>query len=165
MPWRIGARLVDAVAISWVAAFVLVEIVGRLLGGDPLGRESAASQIVSLSSGRTLAALVVVIVAYEVVPVALRGATLGKAMLGVRVIRLDTWDHPGVLAASLRAAVLYAPLAVPAVGLLLFAAVIAPALIWPTRRGLHDLVAGTAVVRIARDEIDRSGGGDREVGP
>ena len=160
-----GARVVDAVAISWVAAFVLVEIVGRLLGGDPLGRESAASQIVSLSSGRTLAALVVVIIGYEVVPVALRGATLGKAMLGVRIIRLDSWDHPGFLAASLRALVLYGPLAVPTVGLVLFVAVLVPALVWPTRRGIHDLIAGTAVIRVDRDSLDSGEGADPDLQP
>jgi uncharacterized RDD family membrane protein YckC len=138
------------VVIGWLAAFVLVEILGRLLGGDPLGRESAASHVLGLSSFRTAMGLLAVVVLYEVLPVALRGATLGKAMLGLRVVRLDTWGRPGLVNATLRALVLFGPLAIPTVGLLVLAAVILPALIWPTRRGLHDVIAGTAVVRADR---------------
>lgn len=136
--------------LGWFAAVVLVEVFGRLLGGDPLGRESAASRLVGLSSARTAVGLVLVVVAYEVVPVVLRGATLGKAMVGLRVVSLDSWSHPGVLAAVLRAFVLYAPLALPGVGAALALVVIVPALVWPTRRGLHDLAAGTAVVQVPR---------------
>ena len=136
----------------WLAAVVLIELFGRLLGGDPLGRGSATMQLVDLSSTRTAVGLILVVVLYEVAPVALRGASLGKAMLGLRVVRLDTWGHPGVLSAALRALVLYAPLAIPTFGLLLGSLVIAPALLWPTRRGLHDLVAGTAVIQLDRSE-------------
>jgi uncharacterized RDD family membrane protein YckC len=139
--------VVDIVVVSWLGVFVLF---GRLLGGDPLGRERASNQLVGLSSGRTLLGVAVVIVIYEVLPVAFRGATLGKAMLGVRVVRLDTWDRPGLLSAALRASVLYGPLAVPYVGLFLLAVVAVPALVWPTRRGLHDLAAGTAVIQVER---------------
>jgi uncharacterized RDD family membrane protein YckC len=142
--------VVDLAVLSWVSIFVLVEIFGRLLGGDPLGRESATQRLTGLSSGRTALALVVVLVIYEVLPVAFRGATLGKAMLGLRIVRLDTWGHPGLLSSSLRAVVLYAPLALPVVGLVLLAVVIAPSIVWPTRRGLHDLAAGTAVIRLDR---------------
>lgn len=152
--------MLDSVILGWFAAVVLVEVFGRLLGGDPLGRESASSQLVGLSSGRTLVGLLLVIVAYEIVPVVWRGATLGKAMLGLRVVSLDSWTHPGVLSAVLRAGVLYAPLAIPTVGLVVVVVVILPALIWPTRRGIHDMVAGTAVVsapRPTRPEEDEPG--------
>jgi uncharacterized RDD family membrane protein YckC len=88
-----------------------------------------------------------VLVVYEIVPVALRGATLGKAMLGLRVVRLDTWGPARLVNATLRAVVLYAPLAVPVFGLLVLVVVVIPVLVWPTRRGLHDLVANTAVIR------------------
>jgi uncharacterized RDD family membrane protein YckC len=152
MARRVGARIVDLVVISWLSLFVLVEVLGRLFGGDPLGRDTAVNRLSDLSSTRTFVGVAVVLVGYEVLPVALRGATLGKAMLGVRVVRLDTWTEPGVLSATIRAAVLYGPLAVPTVGLLLFAVVITPGLVWPTRRGLHDLAAGTAVVGVVPDE-------------
>lgn len=148
MGWRLGARFVDLIVVGWLAVFVLVEILGRLLGGDPLGRESASVHLLGLSSTRTAVTLVVLLILYEVIPVVLGGATLGKAMLGLRVIELPDWRRPDFLSATIRAVVLYGPLAVPTIGLLLCAVVVVPALIWPTRRGLHDLAAGTAVVRI-----------------
>ena len=150
---RVGARVVDLVVISWLSLFVLIEILGRLLGGDPLGREAAVDRLGDMSGMRTLVGVALVVIAYEVLPVALRGATLGKAMLGVRVVRLDDWGRPGVLSAVIRAGVLYGPLAVPTVGILLFALVIAPGVIWPTRRGLHDLAAGTAVIGVVLDDV------------
>ncbi len=140
--------------LGWIGIFVTVEVFGRLLGGDILGRESAASQLQGLSSGRMLVAFVVVVVLYEVLPVALRGATLGKAMLGLRVVRLRDWEQPSFFDAVLRALVLYAPLAIPVVGLVVLVVVVVPVVLWPTRRGLHDLVAGTAVVRAPRHEAD-----------
>lgn len=136
--------------MGWILTFVLIEVAGRLFGGDPLGRVSAARQLTSVSSGRLLLVLGLVVAAYEVVPVALRGATLGKAALGLRIVRLDTWERPGLVNATLRAVVLYGPLAVPALGLIVLVLVITPAVVWPTRRGVHDLVAGTAVVAVDR---------------
>jgi uncharacterized RDD family membrane protein YckC len=162
MARRVGARVVDIVVVSWLSLFVLVELLGRLLGGDPLGRGTAVNQLTGLSGTRTLVGVTLVLVGYEVLPVALRGATLGKAMLGLRVVRLDTWGEPGILSAVIRAAVLYAPLAVPTVGFLLLLVVVVPGLIWPTRRGLHDLAAGTAV--IVRD-LGRGDGGEQRRTP
>ena len=138
--------MVDVVVVGWLSIFVLVEIVGRLLGGDPLGRAPASVHLLGLSNTRAAVALVVVLVLYEVVPVVLRGATLGKAMLGLAVVELPEWRRPDALSATIRALVLYGPLALPTIGLALSLIVVAPALIWPTRRGLHDLAAGTVVV-------------------
>jgi uncharacterized RDD family membrane protein YckC len=147
--WRIGGRLVDVVVVGWVAAFVVVEVLGRLLGGDPLARRPAALDV--RIDTTALVALALVVVALEVAPVARRGASLGKAALGLRVVRVDTWGRPGALRSGLRAATLYLPLAVPVVGPLIVVVVALPALVWPTRRGLHDVVAGTAVVEVPRD--------------
>lgn len=168
--WRIGGRLVDVVVVGWVAAFVVVEVLGRLLGGDPLARRPAALD--TRLDGRALVALALVVIALEVVPVARRGASLGKAALGLRVVRTDTWGPPGGLRAGLRAAMLYLPLTVPVIGPLLVVAVAGPALVWPTRRGLHDVIAGTAVVEAPRpgrphpgpthtDRFDPGNGGAR----
>lgn len=163
---RIGARVLDLVVVSWLSLFVLIEILGRLLGGDPLGRDTAVNRLADLSGTRTLVGVMIVLTVYEVLPVAFRGATLGKAMVGLRVIRLDSWGRPGLLSAAIRAAVLYGPLAIPTVGFLLFAVVVGPGLVWPTRRGLHDLAAGTAVIGVGAD-TDAAGpeGGDADPRP
>lgn len=152
--------MVDVVVVSWLSLFVLVELLGRLLGGDPLGRGSPARHLESLSSLRTVVGIGLVVAVCEVLPVALRGATLGKAMLGLRVVRLDTFGPPHALDALLRALVLYGPLAVPVVGPLLSLAIAVPVLVWPTRRGLHDLVAGTVVIGLEAPWTDL--GGDSE---
>jgi len=145
---RLGGRLLDVLLIAWVSAFVVVELLGRLLGGDPLGRRPVSD--LTVLDGRAVLALLGVLAALEVVPVARRGASLGKVALGVRVVRTDTWGPPGALRSALRAGALFGPLAVPVVGPFLVVAVVTPAVLWPTRRGLHDLLAGTAVIEAVR---------------
>ena len=93
--------------------------------------------------------------AYEIVPVATKGATLGKALFGLRLVSSERraplpWSR--VLARTL---VLYgAPVAFGAYGgavvLLLLASLTLPA----TGRGLHDRLAGSIVVVADRDARD-----------
>jgi uncharacterized RDD family membrane protein YckC len=147
--WRLGARVVDAVVFTWLAIFVLIELDQRLLGGDPLGREQAR---LVFDSARSVILLLVLIVAYEVVPLALFGATAGKAVMGLRV-RLTPSALPVGLVAVARAALLYLP---PlflgalggAVGLVLLVSVVVMA----DGRGLHDRLLGTLVVMIDRED-------------
>lgn len=143
-----GGRLLDLVVVSWLSLFVLVEILGRLLGGDPLGRGDAADQIRALSGTRTVLGVVLVVLACEVIPLALWGASLGKAMVGLRVVRFDTFEPVRPVDAVIRSLVLYGPLAVPLVGGVLSLAIVVPVFVWPTRRGLHDVAAGTVVVAL-----------------
>ena len=88
--WRLGARIVDLVAFGWLSAFVLVEIDQRLLGGDPLGREAGR---VEITSSRSIILLLIAVLLFEVIPVSTAGATIGKAMLGLRVVR-RSGQHP-----------------------------------------------------------------------
>jgi uncharacterized RDD family membrane protein YckC len=149
---RLGARILDIVTLSWVLFFVLVELDQRLLGGDPWGKRPLQ---IDLGDARPLLLTIVVIGAYEIVPVAAKGATLGKALFGLRLVsseRRAPLPWPRVLARTL---VLYgAPVAFGAYGgavlLLLLASLTLPA----TGRGLHDRLAGSIVVVADRDARD-----------
>ena len=138
--------------LSWVLFFVLVELDQRLLGGDPWGKRPLQ---IDLGDARPLLLTIVVIGVYEIVPVATKGATLGKALFGLRLVSSERraplpWSR--VLARTL---VLYgAPVAFGAYGgavvLLLLASLTLPA----TGRGLHDRLAGSIVVVADRDARD-----------
>lgn len=92
---------------------------------------------------------------YEVALIALRGQTLGKMALKIRVVHLDNGDLPGWLCAIRRFSLPGALSALefvlpdpygfvgPLLGLLCYAS-----LTWHRlRRGWHDMFAGTVVVR------------------
>ncbi|MEZ5168710.1 MAG: RDD family protein [Acidimicrobiales bacterium] len=148
---RVAARTVDLVVFGWLVVFVVVELDQRLFGGDPLARRRVH---VDAGSAHTITLVGLVVIGYEVVPQLLAGATLGKAMLGLRIRTVDT-SVPSLLAAAGRAVVLYVPaLALGPVGLLvplLLASTIALA---TDRRGLHDRLLGTLVVALAVEESD-----------
>lgn len=123
---RVGARVVDLVTLAWLVAVLLVEVEGRLLGDGER----------SLAAGAT--ALLAASAVTEVVPVAVWGRTLGKAVLGLRVVRSDGGGAPGPVRSFVRWVVLFGALGVPSYGWAIAVAVAA------TR--LHDRLAGTHVV-------------------
>lgn len=92
---------------------------------------------------------------YLILAIALTGQTLGKRLLGIRVVDVATGSLPGLRTAAVRWAVIALPLLVgwvsPAVasytGWFSFAAYV-PILKAPQHRGVHDLVAGTIVTRV-----------------
>lgn len=136
---RAGARVVDAVTYAWLVAVLVVETGRWLLGGGPASSPSVAVAL--------LAAAAVV----EVVPVAVWGRSLGKALLGVRVVRAGG-GPPGAGRSLVRCTVLFGPLAVPVAGWAVGLAIAAVAVL-----GLHDRLAGTAVVAAWRDAGPRDG--------
>lgn len=147
---RLAARLVDVVTLAWFAGFVLVELDQRLLGGDPLGRRRLE---LDLTDTRPLVLLVLVIGLYEVVPVCGKGATLGKALFGLRLAVVEGSGRLGPARAIARALVLYgAPVALGAYGgfvwLVIFLSLAVPA----SGRGLHDRLVGSVVVGASREE-------------
>lgn len=141
---RIGARVLDVVTLTWALFFVLVEIDQRLLGGDPWGRRPLQ---IDLSAPRPLLLTVVMIALYEVVPVAAKGATLGKALFGLRLVsaeRRGPLPWPRTLARTL---VLYgAPVAFGAFGGLVLLVLLASLAVPASGRGLHDRIAGSVVI-------------------
>jgi uncharacterized RDD family membrane protein YckC len=135
--WRAGARAVDLVVLGWLLLTLQVEVVGHLAGDVTAGTYALVG-----------AALVV---AGELVPTAAAGLTVGKFLLGLRVVRAgDDSRPPGLLGALGRTVLLYGtvvltPFPTP-VALLVAAAVLGPVLADRRHRGLHDLLGGTVVV-------------------
>ena len=141
--------MVDTITLAWIVGFVLIEIDQRLLGGDPFGLRP---ERIDLSRARSMLLLLALIAAYEVVPTVLYGATLGKAVLGLRVRASGGGPVRGTFS-MVRAVLLYGPtLFLGAFGLLadlvLFVTVAVPA----SGRGFHDRIAATIVVSLPRDD-------------
>ena len=148
--WRVAARIVDCVVFAWLTTFVLVEIDQRLLGGDPWGRRAVG---IEFDSARPIVLLVVLVVAYEVVPTAVAGVTFGKALFGLRLRRRTDDRIPDWLAAIARAVVLYAPVIFfGSYGALVVVVLLVSFAIPRSGRGLHDRLAGTTVVSV----VDRT---------
>lgn len=145
--WRIGARIIDNVAFSWLVVFALVEIDQRLLGGDPLGQRQAR---LVFDSARSVVLLLLLVAVYEVLPAVLWGATPGKALLGLRV-RL-TSRAPAWFMALGRAALLYLPVIFfGAYGLIVLLVLLVSVVVAADGRGLHDRLLGTLVVSLPDD--------------
>jgi uncharacterized RDD family membrane protein YckC len=128
---RCGALLIDYVIIVAIVAFST--LVSRLLGG---GARSAGN---SSETVGIILAIVVAALDLGVLP-GLTGLTAGKWATGLRILRADGMEI-GIGRAFLRHFVGY-PLSFITLGLGFVAAA------FTTRgRGLHDLIAGTVVVR------------------
>ena len=130
-PLRCGALLIDYIAL--VALVVLGTLVSRMLGG---GARAAGN---SAETAGILLAILMAILNLVVIP-GLTGFTLGKWATGLRIERNDG-SELGIGRAFLRHFVGY-PVSFALMGLgFLIAAVSVHG------RGLHDIIAGTIVVR------------------
>jgi uncharacterized RDD family membrane protein YckC len=150
-PLRLAARACDVALIAYVFGVVVIEIRGRLLGGDVFATRPLAG---AQDPQQILLILLAVVLLADTVPMAIWGRTLGKAMLGLRVVRADTVDRaPGLLRATFRTVLVFGVLVLPpVVGLPVFLALVASVAIDPGGRGLHDRFAGTLVVPAPRPE-------------
>lgn len=114
-------RRIMALVVDW---FVSLAVSGLLFPEDGAAR--------GVLAGDRLATLAV-FAASTAVLVALLGHTIGHRLAGLRVVRLRDGRTPGPWAALVRT------------GLLLL---VIPAVVWDRDgRGLHDVAAGTAIVR------------------
>jgi uncharacterized RDD family membrane protein YckC len=134
---RIGAAVLDGLLLLLVA-FVLLRL--------PL----------SLSLGAQRALMSALSALYLILATALTGQTVGKRLLGLRVVDHGTGELPGLRAAVVRWAVPAGPALVGWVSpeVASYTAwfsfvVFLPVLKAPQHRGIHDLVAGTIVTRTA----------------
>jgi uncharacterized RDD family membrane protein YckC len=128
---RCGAFLIDYILI--VSLVVLGTLFARMLGG---GARAAGT---SAETGAIVLAIVVALLNFGVLP-GLTGLTLGKWAAGLRIKRVDE-GNPGIGRALLRHFIGY-PLSLVTfgIGFLLAIATV-------HGRGLHDMIAGTVVVR------------------
>lgn len=139
---RCGAILIDYIILVAILAFST--LVSRVLGG---GARSAGN------SSETVGILLAVVVAaldLGVLP-GLTGLTVGKWATGLRIVREDGREI-GVGRAFLRHFVGY-PLSFVTLGLGFLATAFTP-----RGRGLHDLIAGTTIVREGPFTVVRRGG-------
>ncbi len=137
----VGQRAVGFVADVALAGTVLLTP-SMLLGGavtpEDLGPE--------LTRLLTLVGFVFLAV-YELVPTALWGRTPGKAIVGTRIVGIGDEEPPGWSRAILRWILPALAFQVHVVGWALALLVRAALALDPLRRGVHDRLAGTIVVR------------------
>jgi uncharacterized RDD family membrane protein YckC len=135
---RIAAAIADALFVTLVLTPLtwIVMGIGTAVGADVKGE--AALGIVAL-------VIVVMGFLYTLIPTALRGQTLGKRLVGIRVVRSDNFDVPGWRRAAIRTLGL-TPLGWVPYGNAAVAAGESMFMFTRTRQGLHDLMAGTVVV-------------------
>ncbi|MEW2398678.1 RDD family protein [Streptomyces sp. NPDC046862] len=152
---RLGARLIDGVAFG-IIYFILAAIgvagsVGAAQDCDPSAADynscinDASSSIVA-SFGAVIGVLAIVGLLYEWLMTGLVGATLGKMALGMRVVKVDTGQKPGLGSAFIR-------WIIPMVGS--FACGIGQLLVYLSpfwdksgrQQGWHDKAASTMVIQ------------------
>ena len=133
-----GQRVVGAVADLFVFGAVFTSPFVLLRGAVRL-EDAAVTSVV-------LAAFVLHGV-YVVVPTARWGRTLGKLIVGVRVVMQRDGRLPGWRASILRWVLPAVALFIPVVGWAVSIGLRATLVLDPLRRGVHDRMAGTIVVR------------------
>ena len=150
-PLRFAARACDLSLIAYLFGVLVIEIRGRLLGGDVFATRPLAG---AQDPQEILAVLVAVVLLTDTLPMAIWGRSLGKAMLGLRVVRIDDPARaPGVLRAIFRTVLALGVLVIPpVVGIPLLVVLVVSTAADPTGRGLHDRLAGTLVVAAPRPD-------------
>ena len=109
------------------------DLVGLSLPWGPIGYY----QILAISF--------VLLVAYEIPLMVVRGQTIGKAISRVEVVHVEDGQTPGWGRACLRWGVLYLPIFVPWIGVVLVALIAMSPVFNVHRRGWHDKIARTVV--------------------
>jgi uncharacterized RDD family membrane protein YckC len=154
MPRRLGARLLDGliVGIALVAVGALIAALVYAGGGfddletDANGNVTGGEEAAVAAYLGWLAIVLVVSLGYEIVLVALRGATFGKQILGVKVVREQDGQVPGWGGSMLRWVIPFAGSFVCGIGQLVV--YLSPFFDNSGRnQGWHDKVAKTVVIR------------------
>ena len=143
---RLGARILDGVfeILLGIIVFFVVGVVSVDGTSDGPGF-SAGTTVVALLFGLLVA------IAYEVWPTALWGQTLGKRIVGIKVVHAMTGEAPGWGKSLGRWAVPTLPSAIPFVQFIgwIFTLLCYVSLTWDrVYQGWHDKAAGTLVTRL-----------------
>jgi uncharacterized RDD family membrane protein YckC len=145
-PWhRIAARLIDMVIVGFVTGLLFVFLVVDDVDFDEVSGFGGYEG----EWYRWSIALGLLGIAWELVWVALRGATPGKLALGITIIRRDGTSPPGWATAARRNVLAVANL-VPIVSYVVLVLEVASLVLLfadPRRRTIDDRIADTYVVR------------------
>ncbi len=149
-PTRLAAWFVDNIFgfIACLPGFMLLglSVVQSIVSGQR-DFENIDTTRLALGGGLLLAGCLVLIIV-QVWMLTTRGQTLGKRLLGVRIVRFADEANPGFVGAVLLRAVVPGILGlVPYIGFI-FTIVDACFIFRPDRRCIHDLIAGTKVVKV-----------------
>ena len=135
---RIGGALIDGLLTS------MVVVVPMLLGAIDL------EDFEGTLPAPVLLGLFLFGAIYTIVPTAVWGQTLGKIAVGTRVVVEADGMLPGWRRSLVRWALPGLAGRLPVIGLGVSLAIMA-SLVWdPRRRGLHDRMAGTIVIKVPR---------------
>ena len=141
-PASIGQRIAGALIDGLLTSMVIV--VPLLLGLVDI------DEFEGTLPGPVLAGLFLFGAVYTVVPTAVLGQTLGKIAVGSRVVVEADGTLPGWRRSLVRWALPGLAGRLPVIGLGVSLAIMA-SLVWdPRRRGFHDRMAGTIVVKVPR---------------
>ena len=137
---RVGGRVMDFVLVYFIGSLVVIAVMD--LETDPDLLESSGDL------QRVAFIILAIAVVYETILVATWGKTIGKAVIGTKVIGTGGEDPPRWLAALVRGIVPVAPsLVLPELGTVIMVVIYAW-LVWDrNRQGLHDKAARTYVVK------------------
>lgn len=144
---RLGARLIDTVIVGIPIGIVAAVVI---VSADS-SREFATETEAGIGVGTALLVVLlglVASVAYEVGLTATQGATFGKKVLGIRVVRADTAAAPGEGIGAVAACTRWAALVLPSVvcGVWGVLCALSPYFDKLARQGWHDRAAKTFVL-------------------
>ncbi len=142
---RLGAFVIDGIIMSVIVVLLAVLILGLpAMASDPNDPDS--NVVFSTAYLAFLGVSFIVFLAYQIALVALRGATPGKMILGMRIVRTEDGQAPGWIPAILRWLVPFIGGFVCGIGRSWFtcrrSSTAAAAVSW------HDMAAKTVVIRV-----------------
>ncbi|OIV36684.1 hypothetical protein BIV57_15065 [Mangrovactinospora gilvigrisea] len=144
---RLGARLLDGVFLGIVYGIVMALGMGAAIGAvnsnpdDPNAAAGSAFLILLLSYGFLIGLLGL----YEWICIGVWGQTLGKKIVGIRVVRQNTGQAPGLGASFMRSLAFYICGFVPLLNILMY---LSPLFDSSGRKqGWQDKMANTLVIR------------------
>ena len=143
---RLGARIIDGVIMTGLVIILFVIGIASALGADAAWTEEDSSAAAGVFVGLALLAVLIGIL-YEVTLIAVRGQTLGKMAVRIKVVRADNGLPPG-WGKSIGRWIIPAALGfIPFIGWLL-SLLVYISLLWDkVRQGWHDKAAGTLVIK------------------
>ncbi len=154
---RLGARILDFLIVAVPPTAIWAIVRGRDAFAANDGETFTNLGEIVLAEIGALLVVVLVDFVYEVAPTARWGQTLGKRIVGIKVVNASTGAAPGLGKSLGRWAVLTLPIAVPYVrygGAIFFLLCVLTIGHDPCYRGWHDKAARTLVVTSRRDGRD-----------